>query len=85
MYRLTQTDVIGEHVLDLQAVLPLVTTALTIAPQGHVHSAVAKVVGGHDGAWRRGSKVTEVNSYYKRSSPTAGHLTPHSPSPDMTR
>lgn len=53
MYRLTQTGIIGEHVLDLQALLPLVATALTIAPQGHVHSAVAKVVGGHDGAWRR--------------------------------
>lgn len=67
MYRLTQTGIIGEHVLDLQALLPLVATALTIAPQGHVHSAVAKVVGGHDGAWRRGSKVTKVNSYCKSS------------------
>lgn len=64
---LTQTDVAVKHVQDAQTVLPLVPTALTAAPLGHVHTDIVHVVGGHDGAWRRGSKVTKVNSYCKSS------------------
>lgn len=59
---LTQAGVVGEHSLQSQTVLPLVSTAFTVAPQGHVWRAITDVVGCHDGTYRsEGSKLTNVS------------------------
>ena len=48
----------GKHALEAEAVLPLVSAALTVAPQRHVGRAVADVVWGHHGACERGDTHT---------------------------
>lgn len=50
--RLTQTGVVGEHALQSQTVLPLVTTAFTVAPQWYICRAVTYVVRCHDGTYK---------------------------------
>lgn len=50
----------GEEALQLQALLPLVAAAFTVAPQRHVCRAVTDVVGCHDGPCRfEGSEVSD--------------------------
>ena len=50
--QLTETGVVGKHVLYPQAVLQVVATTVTVTPQRHGHAVVGDVVRGHEGAWR---------------------------------
>lgn len=59
---LTQADVVGEHALQSQTVLPLVTAAVTAARQGYLRRAVTDVIGCHDGTYRsQGSQLADVS------------------------